>query len=150
MVLDAVLLNTQHHKVTIKGKVELSREWNSTLPYTSVWKLLKREPSSHPRLRSPTLLTYLIDLHWNILVFCTIPCSSPFLPTHIFFCTTFALIYYIHLYDWCFNFCLSWRSPCGIVPNVMDCDIIVSEFELHSHCSITDGRCRQSVKVSWD
>ena len=41
MVLDAALLNTQHYKVKIKGKVEQSREWSSALPYTlcgSYWK----------------------------------------------------------------------------------------------------------------
>ena len=36
MVLDAALLNTQHYKVRIKGKVEQSREWSSALLYTSV------------------------------------------------------------------------------------------------------------------
>ena len=36
MVLDAALLNSQHYKVRIKGKVEQSREWSSALPYTSV------------------------------------------------------------------------------------------------------------------
>ena len=36
MVLDFALLNTQHYKVQIKGKVEQSREWSSALPYTSV------------------------------------------------------------------------------------------------------------------
>ena len=36
MVLSAVLLNTQHYKVRIKGKVEQSREWSSDLSYTSV------------------------------------------------------------------------------------------------------------------
>ncbi len=36
MVLDAALLNTQHYKVRIKGKVEQSRERSCTLPYTSV------------------------------------------------------------------------------------------------------------------
>ena len=36
MVLGAALLNTQHYKVRIKGKVEQSREWSSTLPYLSV------------------------------------------------------------------------------------------------------------------
>ena len=36
MVLDAALLNSQHYKVCIKGKVEQSRELSSTLPYTSV------------------------------------------------------------------------------------------------------------------
>ena len=34
MVLDATLLNTQHYKVRITGKVEQSREWSSTLLYT--------------------------------------------------------------------------------------------------------------------
>ena len=36
MVLDASLLNTQHYKVRIKGKVELSRERGSGHPYTLV------------------------------------------------------------------------------------------------------------------
>ena len=51
MVLDAALLNVQHYKARIKGKVEQSREWSSALSYTSV---LKREPSGHPQLRLPT------------------------------------------------------------------------------------------------
>ena len=36
MVLDATLLNIQHYKVRIKGKVEQSKEWSSALPYTLV------------------------------------------------------------------------------------------------------------------
>ena len=44
MVLDAALLNTQHYKVRIKGKVEQSREWSCALPYR------EREPSGNPRL----------------------------------------------------------------------------------------------------
>ena len=37
MVPDATLLNTQHYKVWIKGKVEQSREWSCTLSsYVSV------------------------------------------------------------------------------------------------------------------
>ena len=36
MLLDASLLNTQHYKVWIKGKVERSREKSSALPYTLV------------------------------------------------------------------------------------------------------------------
>ena len=36
MVLDAALLNTQHYKVRIKGKVEQSRERSSALSYTLV------------------------------------------------------------------------------------------------------------------
>ena len=36
MVLDTALLNTQHYRVRIKGKVEQSRELSSALPYTLV------------------------------------------------------------------------------------------------------------------
>ena len=36
MVLDADLLNTQHYKVQIKGKVEQSREWGSNSFYTEM------------------------------------------------------------------------------------------------------------------
>ena len=36
MVLDAALLNTQHYKVGIKGKVEQSKKWSHALSYTSV------------------------------------------------------------------------------------------------------------------
>ena len=35
MVLDISLLNTQHYKVRIKGKVEQSRERNSAFPYNN-------------------------------------------------------------------------------------------------------------------
>ena len=37
MVLDATLLNTQHYKVRIKGKVEQSRELSSALSYTLMY-----------------------------------------------------------------------------------------------------------------
>ena len=36
MVIDAALLNTQHYKVRINGKVEQFGELSSALPYTSV------------------------------------------------------------------------------------------------------------------
>ena len=36
MGLDATLLNTQHHKVRIKGKLEQSRDWSNALSYTLV------------------------------------------------------------------------------------------------------------------
>ena len=34
MVLDAALLNSQHYKVSIKGKVDHYSEWSSALHYT--------------------------------------------------------------------------------------------------------------------
>ena len=36
MVLDVLLLNTQHYKVRIKGKVEQFKEWSRALLYTFV------------------------------------------------------------------------------------------------------------------
>ena len=36
MVVDATLLNTQHYKVRIKGKVDQSRERSNALPNTLV------------------------------------------------------------------------------------------------------------------
>ena len=63
MVLDTSLLKTQQYKVRINDKVEQSKEWSSAFTYTSVLKLLKREPSGRPRLWSPTLLTNL-ELHY--------------------------------------------------------------------------------------
>ena len=56
IVLEASLLNTQHYKIWMKGKMKQSREKSNALPYTLVKKLLKREPLGHPQLQSPTLL----------------------------------------------------------------------------------------------
>ena len=36
MVLNAALLNTQHYKVQVKGKVKQLRERSNALPYTLV------------------------------------------------------------------------------------------------------------------
>ena len=57
-VLDATLLNTQQYKLRIKGKVEQSREWSCTVPYTSMQKKFKKEPSGYPWLKSPTLILH--------------------------------------------------------------------------------------------
>ena len=58
MVFDASLLNTQHYKLRIKGKVEQSREWSSALPHTSVEQLLKSEPSGRASTMVDNLVTY--------------------------------------------------------------------------------------------
>ena len=42
MIPDTSLLNTQHYKIPIKGKVEQSRERNSALPYTSVFVAIEK------------------------------------------------------------------------------------------------------------
>ena len=49
MVLDAVLLSTQHYKVRIIGKVKQSKEWSSILPSprcSSYWKGSRGSPST--------------------------------------------------------------------------------------------------------
>ena len=55
MVLDTALLSTQRYKETIKDKMEQSSENSCAFPDTLVYYLLKREPSSHTRLRLPSL-----------------------------------------------------------------------------------------------
>ena len=44
MLLDSSLLNTQHYKVRIKGKMKQSRERSSALPYTLVLWVSKKSP----------------------------------------------------------------------------------------------------------
>ena len=66
MVLDASLLNTQHYKVRIKGKVEQSREKSSTFSYTLVLQLSKREPSCHHRLKGDKFTFLLLEEYWGI------------------------------------------------------------------------------------
>ena len=68
MVLDASLLNTQHYKVRIKGKVEPSRE--GVAPYPTSWCSSYRKGSLRVTLdygRQLYLLTYakLNCLKWN-------------------------------------------------------------------------------------
>ena len=46
MVLDAVLLSTQHYKLMIKGKVDQSIEWSSALGVVAIEKGAFRSPST--------------------------------------------------------------------------------------------------------
>ena len=82
MALDTSLLNTQQYKIRIEGKVEQSRERSSALPYTSVQQLLKREPSSRPRLRTPTLLLH-IYIYIYICIYIFVGLSSIFLSSSL-------------------------------------------------------------------
>ena len=56
MVLDASLLNTQHYKVRIKGKVEQSREGVAPSPTPWCSSCRKGSLRDYPRLWSPTYL----------------------------------------------------------------------------------------------
>ena len=57
MVLDTSLLNTQHYKVHIKGKVEQSREKKESPPLH-----LSVVANEKGTFRSPTLLFYYLEL----------------------------------------------------------------------------------------
>ena len=62
MILDASLLNTQHYKVWIKGKVEQSRERSSALPqYLGIVAIEKRAFESP----STTVVQLWINRIWN-------------------------------------------------------------------------------------
>ena len=63
MIFDAALLNTQYYKVKINVKLKQSRYWSGAPLLHFGVVLLKREPSGHPRQRSPTLLYF--GLHVN-------------------------------------------------------------------------------------
>ena len=53
-----------HYKLRNNGKVEQSRKWCSTLPYTSV----KRELSGHPWLWSPTTFTASLNVEFSFFL----------------------------------------------------------------------------------
>ena len=77
MVLDAALLNTQHYKLRIKRKVEQSRKWSSTLPYTSVyWKGKHRVTLDYGRKLYFFFTIVLTNLHIGRL-FCLFRWSRP-------------------------------------------------------------------------
>ena len=69
MVLDAVLLCSQHYKVRIKSKVKQSREWHRVLPYLNlgVEAIGKRAFGSPPIMFSN--FTFILRLNSGVLSF---------------------------------------------------------------------------------
>ena len=66
MGLDAALLNTQHYKVRIKGKVEQSKKRSSAPPlHLDIVVIENGTFSVHLCQRLPTLFTLLIDCPWQ-------------------------------------------------------------------------------------
>ena len=59
MVVAASLVYTEHYKVWIKEKWSNSRKGVAPSSIPRCFKLLKKEPSGHPRLRSDNLLVYI-------------------------------------------------------------------------------------------
>ena len=99
--------------------MEQSRERSSALPYTLVSKLLKREPSGHPRLRSPTLLYIYIYIYIYIYTW-SIQYVSRLFCTGIWNFLRLLKIQYviaIHLMRWLTNFYdlrLKWTATARI------------------------------------
>ena len=83
MVLDVSLLNTQHYKVRIKGKVEQSRE--GVAPSPTHWCSSYRKGSLRVtldygcQLYLLTLLTLFVFVRFSLLVWCIFLCQIPFL-----------------------------------------------------------------------
>ena len=69
MVLDTSLFNTQQYKLSIKGKVEQSRERSSTLPYDLSVVAFEKGAFWSPST-TVTNFTYLHSNTWNHLTFC--------------------------------------------------------------------------------
>ena len=63
MVHYTYLLNTQYYKMHIKDKVEKYKERISTLPFTLIYYLTKREPSDRSRLRSLTYVYIYLSIY---------------------------------------------------------------------------------------
>ena len=119
IVLVATLLNTQHYKVRINGKVEHSREGRSAIPYTLMLELLKREPSGRTRLRSPTF--YFIHIYQPLRIY------------HLFVLSNFKLLHKwitfpIHLCLVLYSFSVNLRYSLMIW-------VIVSSLWLHNRHS---------------
>ena len=100
MVLDGTLLNTQHYKVRIKGKVEQSREWNSNLGVVAIEKGAFRSPST-----KVAIFTYIYRIYWynNIYIYISIDiytyvCMYVFAIVCIFFNLSLSLYIYIYIY----------------------------------------------------
>ena len=68
MVPDTFLRNTQHYKVSIKCKVEQSKERSRAFPRISLLLLLKNEPLGRTRLQSQTLLLNYIYIYIYVCV----------------------------------------------------------------------------------
>ena len=66
IVLDAILLNTQHYKVRIKGQVEQSRKRSSALPYSVV--AIEKGDFGSPSTKVANF-TYLLLLKHNFCIY---------------------------------------------------------------------------------
>ena len=64
--------------------MEQSRERSNSLPYTSVWKLSKREPSGHPRLKGDNF-----TLRFYLFIYFYVSFVSVYFGSEIYFVESF-------------------------------------------------------------
>ena len=128
MVLDASLLNTQHYRVWVKGKVEQSWERSSALPYTLVY--IEKEAVGSPSTMVANFtfyfflsggLYYIRNKNWNI--YCLEYVNKKFSCWNNFFWI------FLKIIDGTF---LCRGCPHGVMVKVMDCRIVVRKFVLQS------------------
>ena len=93
MVLDTFLLNTQHYKERIKGKVEQSRKRRSALPIHRSSRYWKRGDWGHLRLRSQTKVLSLNDIYTYIYIYL---CMYVYIYIYIY--------HYLHIYIYIFTY----------------------------------------------
>ena len=117
MVLDAILLSTQHNKVMIKGQEEQSREWSIALPNTSVYSYWK---GNHLVALDKGCQLYLLNLGTIFSKTFRMPKSSViiFLTLSVFMFSWHSIIRIVN-----------WRSP---LTNYLTCWIVTSVLRVES------------------
>ena len=91
MVLDASLLNTQHYKVRIKGKVEQSRE--GVAPSSTPWCSSYRKGSLRVTLDYGRQLYFYICIRQCVYIYI-------YIYTDIYICIWSCQYIYIYIYIW--------------------------------------------------
>ena len=119
MVLDASLLNTQHYKVWMKGKVEQSRKWSSALSYTLGVVAIEKGAFGSPSTKGRQLYFFTFPFPKGIS-----------LQVNVRAWLEFELVYYNVKVQYVSHYLLESGSPCGVMINWLDCGLKVREFEL--------------------
>ena len=93
MVLDISLLNTQHYKKRIKGKVEQFRERTSALPYTSVALYYDRQLYFYEHMFVCTYIYIYIYIYKHVK---TCICSYIYIIMHAYIYIYIYIYIYMH------------------------------------------------------
>ena len=100
MVLDASLLNTQHYKVRIKGKVEQSRK--GVVPSPTPWCSSYRKGSLRVTLDYGRQLYFYLYIYSKRI--CTHACSTIYIYIYIYIYWCLCMYEYIYIYIYSQNY----------------------------------------------